>query len=157
MARGTASVATDGNAGNGKRRVFHMDKKFKGNKKKWMALLVSGFLLLAAGALLQGCRVSHGIPNGKYVFCNDSGEFTAGENYDYFWRIKGNKANYHASGDPIYECKIVMEDDRIYFEFAGKGYRDAFKNEAKYDETTKILTVHMPKSTGGSIEYFKCA
>ncbi|MFA5449488.1 MAG: hypothetical protein WC292_03515 [Clostridia bacterium] len=70
-----------------------------------------------------------------------------GVNYDYYWSIRGNKANYYASGSPGAKCKIVVRDDQIYFVDKKK----SVEYKVIYDEQTKAILFYdevLDKYTG---------
>ena len=102
-------------------------------------VLILGTLVMIIFSL-SACSNSHGIPNGKYV--STSGGISPStllrdgiNDYDYYWRIKGDKATWYASGLKSFEGKIVKRNGIIFFEDETKSY------EIEYDDTTKTLTI----------------
>ncbi len=123
-------------------------------KRKMLGIAIAIIMLLGVFGM-AGCGNSHGIPNGKYVSTDGSAKkstlLRAGvSDYDYYWRIKGNKVTWYASGWLTYQGKIMQGDGGVHFEiypingrFGGKS-GDAFMCEVLYDEVTKKLVVLFP-------------
>jgi hypothetical protein len=107
--------------------------------KKVIGLIFALAILLAVFGL-TACTNSHGIPNGKYVSTDGSSANSTLLrdgilDYDYYWRIKGDKATWYASGLKSNEYKIIQEGDKLFFANETK------KLEVKYDDFTKNLTI----------------
>lgn len=118
-------------------------------KKKY---LIIGIVLVIFLFSLTGCVFSTKIPNGEYVATD--GELKnfvfrpEGNTSDFFWRIKGDKADFYVSGFHTYKCKIIEEEDKLYFEgmiwsdiFSQNEYGKVFKYEILYDESLKKIEI----------------
>lgn len=117
-----------------------------------MKKLIMEIVLIVCILFFTGCASSHNIPNGEYAATDvEMRHFTLrpeGDTTDYFWRIKGENADFYVSGSHTYRCKIIVEEGKFYFEgrkwFDILSWRElgvVFKYEIRYDESTKSITV----------------
>lgn len=116
--------------------------------------LIMGIALIMCVWIFTGCSSSHNIPNGEYVAADvELRNFNfrpEGNTSDNFWHIKGDNADLYVSGSRTYKCKIIMEDDKLYFGgrtwfdmFSWKEQGAVFKYEVRYDQSTKSIYVYI--------------
>ena len=115
---------------------------------KKILILVGVFAIMAATLLssLAGCENnSHGLPEGRYFGSGETSSFLlsqGGDNVDWYWEIKGNRANYYSSGFHHYKCRIVTEDGKLFFD--GNitfGEKKSVRFEVTYNDDTKTIDV----------------
>ena len=96
-------------------------------------------------------KPNHDIPLGEYIettYGADTFMLRGDYNYDWFWVIKNNNANYYASGILTYKSDIVEREGKMYLE--GKTWFDfifwrekgeVFTYEITYNPDNGYLTI----------------
>lgn len=128
--------------------------------KKTVKIWISFILIAICLGGLLGCHKDEEgvIPNGVYGVYFESGSETRntfvlyeGEQNlynSYCWAIEGNTAQRWVSGSIEYKAKIIIENEKVYFE--GYTWKDKLllrefgstaKYEVVYDEKSKSLTL----------------
>ena len=92
-------------------------KRINNMNKKALVLTIIGVVLTSFLWLFFTSKTNHNIPMGEYIetdYGTDTFVLRGDNNYDYFWVIKKDTANYYASGVLTYKCDIIIDDNQMY-------------------------------------------